>query len=77
MQLKPEKRASFKTFYCEISSPKPKPRGKKTFPVSMNTTQILFMKDEDIQGLHYIPEVQSNMESSEYTFDSVNNFQNY
>lgn len=75
--LKSEKKASFKTFYCEISSPKPKPRGKKKFPISMNTTQILFMGDEDIHSLQYIPEVQSNMESSEYTFDSMNNFQNY
>lgn len=75
--LKSERKNSLKTFYCEISTPKPKPRGKKKFPVSMNTTQILFMKGEDLNNLQYIPEVQSNMESSEYTIESMNNYQDY
>jgi hypothetical protein len=71
-----EKRTVDKTFYCEIEMPKGKDRIWKRAPVSLNTTQILFMQNKEDRHLQYIPEVQSNMESSEF-MESMSNYREF
>lgn len=68
-----QKTICLKTFYCEIQPKKARTRARKRAPASFNTTQILFMRNQE-NNLQFIPEVQSNMESSEFNMDSMSNF---
>lgn len=70
---KTQKPICLKTFYCEVQSNKARTRARKRAPASLNTTQILFVQNQG-NNLHFIPEVQSNMESSEFNLESMSNF---